>query len=80
MPTDPKDKKRLGEALFDVVGSLSYLFGSLVLLAIAAGMIGGIFMSTKRLFQSKRERRNEDNSVATQNGDVGKTTSNGQDL
>ena len=62
MPTDSKGKKGLGEALFDVVGSLSYLLGSLVLLAIAVGTIGGIFMSTKRLFQVKRVKRDKDDS------------------
>ena len=61
MPTDSKGNKGLGEALFDVVGSLSYLLGSLVLLAIAVGTIGGIFMSTKRLFQVKRVQRDRDN-------------------
>jgi len=71
MPTDSKDKKGLGEALFDVVGSLSYLFGSLVLLAIAVGTIGGIFMSTKRLFQVKRVDRDEDDSHSESEG-VGK--------
>ena len=62
MPTNSKGRKGLGEALFDVVGSLSYLFGLLVLLAIAFGTIGGIFMSTKRLFQVKRVKRDKDNS------------------
>jgi hypothetical protein len=62
MPTNAKDTKGLGEALIDAVGFLSYLFGSLVLLAIAVGTIGGIFMSTKRLFQFKRAKKDEDNS------------------
>ena len=62
MPTNSKDRKRLGEALFDAMGSLSYLIGSLVLLAIAVGAIGGIFMSTKRLIQIKRVQRDEDDS------------------
>jgi len=62
MPTNSKGTKGLGEALFDTVGLLSYLFGSLVLLAIAVGTIGGIFMSTKRLFQVKRVKRDKDNS------------------
>jgi len=62
MPTNSKGTKGLGEALFDTVGLLSYLFGSLVLLAIAVGTIGGIFMSTKRLFQVKRVKRNKHNS------------------
>jgi len=62
MPTNSKGTKGLGEALFDAVGFLSYLFGSLVLLAIAVGTIGGIFMSTKRLIQIKRVQRDEDDS------------------
>ena len=61
MPTNAKGTKGLGKALFDAVGSLSYLFGSLILLAIAVGTIGGIFMSTKRLFQVKRVKRDKDN-------------------
>ena len=62
MPTNSESRKGLGEALIDAVGFLSYLFGSLILLAIAVGTIGGIFMSTKRLFQVKRVKRDEDNS------------------
>ena len=62
MPTNPKGRKELGEALIDAVGFLSYLFGSLILLAIAVGTIGGIFMSTKRLFQVKRVKRDKDDS------------------
>ena len=62
MPTNSKGTKGLREALFDAVGFLSYLFGSLVLLAIAVGTIGGIFMSTKRLFQFNRIKREKDNS------------------
>ena len=62
MPTNPKGRKELGEALIDAVGFLSYLFGSLVLLAIAFGTIGGIFMSTKRLFKVKRVKRDKDDS------------------
>ena len=62
MPTNSKGRKGLGEALIDAVGFLSYLFGSLVLLAIVFGTIGGIFMSTKRLFQVKRVNRDKDDS------------------
>ena len=62
MPTNSKDTKGLGKALIDAVGFLSSLFGSLVLLAIAFGTIGGIFMSTKRLFQVKRVKRDKDDS------------------
>ena len=62
MPTNSKGRKGLGESIFDAVGFLSYLFGSLVLLAIVFGTIGGIFMSTKRLFQVKRVKKDEDDS------------------
>ena len=68
MPSNSKGRKGLGEGLFDVVGSLSYLFGSLILLAIAVGTIGGIFMSTKRLFQLKRVKKDEDNSRSEPEG------------
>jgi hypothetical protein len=68
MPTNAKDTKGLGEALIDAVGFLSYLFGSLVLLAIVFGTIGGIFMSTKRLFQVKRVKKDEDNTHSEPEG------------
>jgi hypothetical protein len=68
MPTDAKGTKGLGKALFDAVGFLSFLFGSLILLAIAVGTIGGIFMSTKRLFQVKRVKKDEDNSRSEPEG------------
>jgi hypothetical protein len=61
MPTNSKDTKGLGKAIIDAVGLLSFLFGSLILLAIAFGAIGGIFMSTKRLFRVKRVERDRDN-------------------
>ena len=59
MPTNPKDKKGLGKELFDIVGLLSFLFGSLILLAIVFGAIGSIFMSTRRLFQVKQAKRDD---------------------
>jgi len=62
MPTNSEDTKGLGKTLIDAVGFLSYLFGSLILLAIAVGTIGGIFKSTKQLFQVKRVKRDKDNS------------------
>jgi hypothetical protein len=62
MPTNSEGTKGLGKTLIDTVGFLSYLFGTLVLVAIAFGALGGIFMSTKRLFQFKRVKRDEDNS------------------
>jgi hypothetical protein len=68
MPTTSKGMKGLGKALFDAVGFLSYLFGSLILLAIAFGAIGGIFMSTKRLFQLKRVKKDKDDSHSEPEG------------
>ena len=68
MPTNAKGTKGLGKALIDAVGFLSFLFGSLVLIAIAFGAIGGIFMSTKRLFQLKRVKKDEDNSHSEPEG------------
>jgi hypothetical protein len=68
MPTNSKDTKGLGKAIIDAVGLLSFLFGSLILLAIAFGAIGGIFMSTKRLFQVKRVKGDEDNSHSEPEG------------
>ena len=54
MPTNAKETKGAGKALINALGLVSFLFGSLILLAIVFGMIGSIFMSTKRLFQVKR--------------------------
>ncbi len=62
MPTNEKGTKGLGQAVIEAVGFLSFLLGSIVLLAIAFGTIGGIFMSTKRLSQVKRVKRDKDNS------------------
>ena len=60
MSNTAKETKGVGKALINGIGFLSYLFGSLILLAIAFGAIGGIFMSTKRLFQLKRVKNDED--------------------
>ena len=68
MPTNAKNTKGLGKALFDAVGFLSFLFGSLILLAIAFGAIGSIFMSTKRLFQVKRVKGDEGDSHSEPEG------------
>ncbi len=62
MPTNAKDTKRLSKALFDAVGLLSFLFGSLILLTTVFGAIGNIFTSTKPLFQFRRVKKNKDNS------------------
>ena len=68
MSTNSKKTKGFGEALIDTVGSVSYLVGSLVLIAIAVGAIGGIVISTKRLIQIKRAKRDEDNSGSEPEG------------
>ncbi len=64
--TDSKETKGLGKALFDAVGFLSHLFGSLMLLAIAVGTIGGILMSTRRLLQVKRVEKGKDDDLGGQ--------------
>ena len=56
MPTNAKGTRGAGKALMNALGLISFLFGSLILLAIVFGMIGSIFMSTKRLFQLKRAK------------------------
>jgi hypothetical protein len=56
MPTNSKETKGVGKALINAFGLISFLFGSLVLVAIVFGMIGGIFMSKERLFSVKRAR------------------------
>ena len=70
MPTNSKDTKGLGKALIDAVGFLSFLFGSLILLAIMFGMIGSMFITTKRLFQVKRVKGDEDNSHSEPEGQM----------
>ncbi len=56
LPTNSKETKGVGKALINAFGLISFLFGSLILLTIVFGMIGSIFMSTKRLFSVKRVR------------------------
>ena len=68
MGTNAKETKGVGKALFDAVGLLSFLFGSLILSAIVFGIIGSMFMSTKRLFQVKRVKGDEDNSHSEPEG------------
>ena len=62
MLTNEKDKKGEGEALFNALGFLSFLFGSLILLTIVFGAIGSIFTSTKPLFQFRLVKKDEDKS------------------
>ncbi len=59
-PTNEKGSKGVGGKLFNALGSASFLFGSLILLAITVGTIGGIFMSTRRLLQIERTKKDED--------------------
>ena len=68
MPTNSKGRKGLGEALIDTVGFLSFLFGSLILLAIVFGTIGSIFMSTKRLFKLNWVKKGEDKTHSEPEG------------
>jgi hypothetical protein len=68
LPTKANGTKGVGKAIINTLGFLSFLFGSLVLLAVVFGTIGSIFMSTKRLFQIKRVYRNEDRSRDEQEG------------
>jgi len=68
MPTSSRETKGLGKAIIDAAGLLSFLFGSLILLAIAFGAIGSIFMSTKPLFQLRRVKKDEDNTHSEPEG------------
>jgi hypothetical protein len=60
MPTNAKETKGAGKVLINALGFISFLVGSLILLAIVFGTIGSIFMSTKRLFQIKRVKGNKE--------------------
>ncbi len=60
MPINSKETKGVGKTLTNAFGLISFLLGSLVLLAIVFGMVGSIFMSTKQLFQVKRITIDED--------------------
>jgi hypothetical protein len=77
MSTNEKGTKGLGKTLFEAIGFLSFLFGSLILLTIVFGAIGSIFTSTKPLFQLRRVRKDEHNSHSEPEGAIGKTASNG---
>jgi len=59
-----------GKALIDAAGFLSFLFGSIILLTIAFGTLGGIFVSTKRLFDLKRAKRDRDDSQSPKEGGI----------
>jgi hypothetical protein len=64
MPANEKGTKGLGKTLFEAIGFLSFLFGSLILLTIVFGAIGSIFTSTKPLFQLRRVKKDEDNGFS----------------
>ena len=68
MSNTAKETKGVGKTLINAIGFLSYLFGSLILLAIAFGAIGGMFMSTKRLFRLKRVKKDEDDGRSKPGG------------
>ena len=75
-----KEPKGTGKALVNVFGFLTFLLASLILLAVAVGTMGGIFMSKERLFQVKRVKSDEDIAVTKQKNEIATTTSKGQDL
>jgi hypothetical protein len=52
--TKTKKIKGVGKALVSLFGFFSFLFSLFIVSAITFGMIGGIFMSPKPLFQFKR--------------------------
>ena len=64
MLANEKGTKGLGKTLFEAIGFLSFLFGSLILLTIVFGAIGSIFTSTKPLFQLRRVKKDEDNGFS----------------
>ena len=70
MRTNAKETKGVGKALINVLGFLSLLFGLLILLGIVFQTIGSIFtfISTNKLFQFKRVKRDEDNSSSKPEG------------
>jgi hypothetical protein len=61
MPTNSTGTKGLGKALFDAVGFLSFLFGSLILLTMVFGAMGSLFTATRPLFQLRRVKKDKDN-------------------
>ena len=68
MSNTAKESRGEGKALINGIGFLSYLFGSLIFLAIAIGAIGGIFIATKGLFQLKRVKKDEDDGRSNLGG------------
>ena len=70
--TDSKETKGVGKALINAFGLISFLFGSLILLTIVFGMIGSIFMSTKRLFSVKRVRGDKEGFLEMEREGIGR--------
>ena len=70
-----KEPKGTGKALVNVFGFLSFLLASLILFGVAVGTVGDIFMSTKRLFQVKQVKSDEDIAVTKQKNEIATTTS-----
>jgi hypothetical protein len=70
MRTNAKETKGVGKALINALGFFSLLFGLLILLGIVFERIGSIFIfiSTNKLFQFKRVKRDEDNSRSKPEG------------
>jgi hypothetical protein len=70
MRTNAKETKGVGKALINALGFFSLLFGLLILLGIVFKTIGSIFIfiSTNKLFQFKRVKRDEDNSRSKPEG------------
>ena len=72
MSNTAKESRGVGKALINGIGFLTYLFGSLILLAIAFGAIGSIFMSWKPLFQFRRVKKDEDSTHSEPEGEGSK--------
>ena len=70
--TDSKETKGVGKALINAFGLISFLFGSLILLTIVFGMVGSIFMSTKRLFSVKRVRGDKEGFLEMEREGIGR--------
>ena len=68
MQINEKETRGVGNVLMKALGLLSFLFGSLILLSLAFGMIGSTFMSTKPLFQVKRSKEPKDKPDGDEGG------------
>jgi len=70
MPTNTQKTKGVSKALANTLGFFSLLFGLLILLGIVFELIGSIFMfiSTNKLFQLRRVKKEEDNTHSESEG------------